>query len=78
MTGILTKYATIFKDMLDGHIGTEVHVPLTADACREFLKCQQVPFILHKSVLAELQKLENQGILEPVQASSWATPVVVV
>ncbi|XP_077520001.1 uncharacterized protein LOC144129806 [Amblyomma americanum] len=43
-----------------------------------FLKARPVPFALRASVEKELDKLEQQGVIEPTQHSQWATPLVVV
>lgn len=48
------------------------------DTQPQFRKCRPVPFAMKQAVRRELDKLEEQGILERVQSSSWATPVVIV
>lgn len=75
---ILGRYSSVFSSTLDGHVGQEVHIDLKSEACPKFLKCRPVPFAIRGRVLQELDRLQDQGILEPVQASAWATPLVVV
>ena len=42
----------------------------------KFLKARKVPFHLQAQLDAELQKLQKQGVLEPVSSSNIASPVV--
>ena len=41
-----------------------------------FCKPRQVPFALKKKVEVELQHLQDESVIEPVQFSDWATPIV--
>ena len=47
-------------------------------AIPKFCKARPVPFALQTAVERELDRLENQGILERVAYSKWAAPVVLV
>ena len=46
------------------------------DAHPRFYKPRQVPLSMKDKVLEELTRLEDQGIIKPVQFSDWATPIV--
>ena len=41
-----------------------------------FCKARPVPFALKAAIDRKLDRLENEGILEPVTYSEWAAPVV--
>ena len=41
-----------------------------------FLKPPSVPYILRERIEKELDQLLNEGIIEPVQFSDWAAPIV--
>ena len=41
-----------------------------------FMKARPIAFGLREAVHANLQDLERQGILQKVDASAWATPIV--
>ena len=49
---------------------------LKQDAVPKFVKARPVAFALRPKVEQELDKLEKQNILTPVQVSDWASPVV--
>jgi len=53
-------------------------VELTCLAEPKFLKSRPLAYGLRDAVKENLQSLEQQGILEKVQSSSWTTPIVVV
>ena len=42
-----------------------------------FYPARSVPFAFHDQVDAELQRLEKEGIIEPVEFSEWAAPIFV-
>ena len=41
-----------------------------------FYKARPVPYSLHSKVEKELSRLQEQGVIQPVQFSDWAAPVV--
>jgi len=43
-----------------------------------FQKARPVPYALRPAVEKELKKMEDEGIIEPVEVSNWATPIVCV
>lgn len=71
-------FQEIFGSDLPGFKGAPLHIELKDTAEPKFLKCRPVPFALREDVNNELDRLQKQGILEPTQYASWATPLVVV
>jgi len=53
-------------------------VVLREDATPKFLKARPVPFALRSKVDAELIRMEEAGVIEKVEHSDWASPLVVV
>jgi len=51
---------------------------LKDDAQPKYCKPRKLPFALKPNVGAELDRLQNDGVLEKVCNSDWATPIVVV
>ena len=49
---------------------------MDADAQPRFHKPRPVPCTMRKKVDQELQRLEERGIIEPVEFSEWAAPIV--
>ena len=43
-----------------------------------FQKARPVPYALRPAVEKELKKMEDEGVIEPVEVSNWATPIVCV
>ncbi|KAK8788324.1 hypothetical protein V5799_021900, partial [Amblyomma americanum] len=72
------KYEIVFSEEIPGNEGPPVTLELLGNAQPKFLKARPVPFALRTSVEKELDKLEQQGVIEPTQHSQWATPLVVV
>ena len=77
---VLHKYRNIWKD---GRIGKlkDFEVKLHVDpSVQPVIQLQQrIPFHLHQKVDAELDKLEKQGIIEPVTGpTTWVSPIVVI
>ena len=65
-----------------GKLGTiksfSAKLSLKADEEPKFFKPRSVPYAVRGAIDEELDRLEQQGILEKVTHSEWATPVVAV
>ena len=44
----------------------------------QFFKARSVPYAIKEAVGQELDRLESSGILEKVDHSHWASPIIVV
>ena len=56
--------------------GVSAHLKLKENAVPQFFKPRPVPFALKEKIADELQRLEKIGVLEKVEFSDWATPIV--
>ncbi|XP_062541993.1 uncharacterized protein K02A2.6-like [Armigeres subalbatus] len=75
---IKSKFPTCFdKDLSNPIVGFEGNLILKDDT-PIFKKAYGVPLRLRPKVLEHLDSLEKDGIITPVGASEWASPVVVV
>ena len=73
---MITKHAAVFSKELGSLQGFKAKLYVEPNATPKFHRPRPVPFALKKSVEAELQRLEDEGIISPVQFSSWAAPIV--
>ncbi|XP_072141278.1 uncharacterized protein [Dermacentor andersoni] len=72
----LQKYESVFSVEMPGHNGSPVDLELHSDASPKFMKARPIPFALQPAYERELDKLEQDIIIEPTQHSYWATPLV--
>ena len=75
MDVVLEKYQIVFKEELGCFNGGEVQL-VVDETSPKFHKARPVPFVLKKKVETELDRLQELGIISPVQYSKWAAPVV--
>ena len=73
---ILSRHSKVFRDDL-GHLQeTTARLHVDATARPRFHKARPVPYALRSKVEAELDRLQKQGVIEPVSFSDWAAPIV--
>jgi hypothetical protein len=70
------KYPGLWKSELGEIKGVEAKIHVNQKAVPRFFKPRQVAYSLREKVEEELQHLQQEGILEPVQFSEWAAPIV--
>ena len=54
----------------------ELRKLLNPDAKPKFFKARTVPYALKDKIEKELDRMVKSGVYEPVEYSSWATPIV--
>ncbi|CAF1460993.1 unnamed protein product [Adineta ricciae] len=74
---ICTQYKEIFEDQL-GCCKLQAQLHLKPDVLPKFFKPRSIPFAYRDAVEAELVRFVENGILEPVDFSKWAAPIVAV
>ena len=70
------RHPDLFEEELGELKGTTAKIYIDSDARPRFCYARQVPYALKEKVDTEIERLVNAGILEPIQFSEWATPVV--
>ena len=75
---IQQKHPTVFQSGLGHCVKTKAHVQLKPDATPVFCKARPIPFAQKQALREELQRLEDQGVLEKTAYSEWAVPIVLV
>ena len=73
---LLGKFDKVFKDE-PGEINTfEAALHLKENVVPKFCKARTVPFALKEAIEQELNRLEQNGIIEKVSYSPWAALIV--
>ncbi|GFR32929.1 retrovirus-related Pol polyprotein from transposon 412 [Trichonephila clavata] len=72
----LREYKDIFDDKLGEISNYEAKLKLRPGVKPIFCRVRTVPFALKGRVENEIDRLEREGIIEKVESSEWATPVV--
>ena len=76
LQGVLSKYPELFRDELGLVKGVKVKLHVDSSFRPRFFKPRSVPFALRERVEAELDRLQKAGVIQPVQFSDWAAPIV--
>ena len=76
LNDVLHRYEHVFNDELGALKGLKATIHLKQDATPVFVRSRPVPYVLRKGIEAELERLENQGTIKPVEFSDWDTPIV--
>ncbi|KAI0232573.1 hypothetical protein LSAT2_017097, partial [Lamellibrachia satsuma] len=66
----------VFSEGLGELKGMKVKIQVKDDATPRFHKPRPVPYALKEKVKKELIRLQETGIIEQVQFSEWAAPIV--
>ena len=71
----MLKYSKLFSDQLGTLQGTTAKIVVPENAQPRFFKARQVPYILKDKVERELDRLQKEHIITPVQFSDWGAPI---
>ena len=78
LQALLARYPAVFQDGLGTLRGFHAKILVERGVTPRFNPARSVPYALRDKVDKELQRLQDQGILEPVETAEWAAPIVVV
>ncbi|CAF1519589.1 unnamed protein product, partial [Adineta steineri] len=73
---ILEKYKNILNNELGHCTKVLAHIELKPDSTPKFLKPRPLPFAYVNGIKEEIQRQVQAGILERVETSVWAAPIV--
>ena len=73
---ILDNYPDLFKQGLGTWNHGSAKLAVDCKAKPRFLKARSVPYALQAKVEAELDRLVTEKIIQPVEFSEWAAPIV--
>ena len=71
-----SRYSRVFSSELGHCSKIKAHISLVPNAVPKFCKSRQIPFALADKVKDELERNISLGILEKIDFSEWATPIV--
>ena len=75
---LLERFPNVFGAGLGTLRGYQAKIHVEPGAVPKFKPARTVPYALRDKVDQELQRLQDEGILEPVEIAEWAAPIVVV
>ncbi|XP_061400453.1 uncharacterized protein K02A2.6-like, partial [Musca vetustissima] len=78
----ISKIKASFKEVFDNSsmglcTKTKVNIKVLPNVKEVFIPKRPVPYAARSEIETELQRLENLGIITPVDTSKWAAPIVV-
>jgi len=76
LADVLNKYPDVFREELGTLKGHQAKIYVDPDAAPKYCKARPVPYAMQPKVEAELERLENEGIIKPVHFADWAAPIV--
>lgn len=77
-TNIINKFPSVFSKTVGTITGYKAVIRLKQGAKPIFKKSRSVAYALQPALETELDRMQAEGILQPVEQSEWATPLVIV
>ena len=74
--GVLDRHPEVFREELGTLKDFKAKIHIDPNAKPRFCKARSVPYALRTKVEEELDRLVADGVLEAVQFSDWAAPIV--
>jgi hypothetical protein len=75
---VLETHKEVFTEELGTLEGTTAKIYANQDAQPKFVKARPVPFAMKIPLEQELERLQREGIISPVEFSDWASPILTV
>ena len=76
LDAVLEKYKEVFEESLGTFHKVEAKIKVVSDAQPRYFKPRPVPYALRDKIEKELERLQSQDIITPVDFSEWAAPIV--
>ena len=76
LSNLLKKYDSVFKDGLGTMHHFKANLRVKAGTQPVFHRPRPTPFAIRDDIGKELDRLEREGIIEKVETSKWAAPIV--
>ena len=72
----VSRYPAVFQESLGTLKGFKAKIYVEPDTLPRFNPARSVPYALRDKVEKELQRLQEEGTIEPVEFAEWAAPIV--
>ena len=76
LDAVLQKHPDVFKERLGLVKDYSAKIHVDPSSSPRFCKAKPVAYAFRVKVNAELDRLQQEGIIEPVEFSEWAAPIV--
>ncbi|PIK36370.1 hypothetical protein BSL78_26804 [Apostichopus japonicus] len=76
LTDLLNAHSELFKEGLGLLKGTTAKIYVNSQVNPKFHEPRSVPYAMRNKVEAELDRLQSEGIITPIQFADWAAPIV--
>ena len=73
---VLQKHSEVFQEKLGRLKGVKAKIYVPNDATPCYFRPRTISYFSREKVDQELQRLQAEGIIEPVQFTNWAAPIV--
>ncbi|UYV60338.1 K02A2.6-like [Cordylochernes scorpioides] len=73
---ITEEFMDVFKEKLGQYRGPPIHIKIKTLGKPTFLRPRTLPYEIRPKVEEALRKMEEQGVLTPVEFTRFATPIV--
>jgi len=73
---VLSKYQDVSAEGLGTLKGEKAKIYVDQDMEPKYIKARAVPYALRRNVELELERLEHEVIISPVEFSEWEVPIV--
>ena len=76
LRAVLDRHGEVFRDELGQAKGVTATIQVDPKVRPHFFKPRTIPYALKAKVDQELARLERADVIEPIQYSDWAAPIV--
>ena len=73
---ILSEFIEVFENHLGCVKNMKADIQIIGKAQLEFKQARPVPYTVREKVEEELKRLQENGVIEPVEQLEWAAPIV--
>ncbi|GBL87421.1 hypothetical protein AVEN_118361-1 [Araneus ventricosus] len=73
---VLEEFKDVFSEDVGSYKGPAISLPVDPKFPPISFKARNIPYAMRKKVGVAIDKLLDQGLLEPISNPKWSTPIV--